>query len=422
MTQPPVVIIGAGLAGLCCARQLVRRGLDVQVLEAGDAVGGRVRTDLVDGFRLDRGFQVLQTAYPEAQQQLDYTALRLYRFRPGALIRTKGRTVRMSDPWRRPQDLLSTIWNGLGTIRDRWKLASLRSQVTRCGEEQLWNVPDSSTLEYLSGECGFSSDIIERFFRPWFAGVFLEEELNTSSRFFRFVFRMFAMGDAALPENGMGAIAKQLAAELPDSSVRLLSRVKLVSGLRVQLEDGETFKSRALVLAADGPEASRLAGGLFEPPESRSMTCLYYAAPKPPLTEPLLVLNGERNGPINNLCVPSNVASSYAPSGQSLISVSVVGQQAKDSPDLERSVQSQLRDWYGSQVDQWSLLRTYHIRHALPNQLAGFRDSACSLKLAEDFYRCGDYCESASIHGAMLSGRKAAEEVLKGLAKKTRSG
>ncbi len=413
MSAKPVVIIGAGLAGLSCARHLVRQGVEVLLLEAQDDFGGRVRTDLVDGFRLDRGFQVLQTAYPEAKRQLDYAALQLRNFEPGALIRTNGKTVKMADPWRRPQAVLSTAFNEVGSFADRLRLARLRWHVTQSTIETLWAEPDSTTFDYLRTTCGFSSDMIDRFLRPWFAGVFFERELATSSRFFRFIFRMFAIGDAALPTDGMGAMSKQLAIEIPGSMCRLSTRVESIDDGVVRLAGGEVINASAIVLAVEGPEASRLTGGQIPSPVSRSTTCFYYAAPQPPITESLLVLNGDQTGPINNLCVPSNVSPSYAPAGQSLVSVSVVGSKENESTGLELEVRRQLRDWFGSDVDRWSILRSDHIRHALPSQPAHFRDrGTLKPKLADALYCCGDYCETASIHGALLSGRHTAETVL----------
>ncbi|MBM4225280.1 MAG: FAD-dependent oxidoreductase [Gammaproteobacteria bacterium] len=318
----------------------------------------------------------------------------------------------MSDPWRRPQDLLATLMNGVGTFSDRLKLARLRWRVTRGSLEDLWAQPDSSTEQYLRETTGLSADMVDRFFRPWFTGVFLEDRLTTSSRFFRFIFRMFALGDAALPEDGMGAIAKQLAESLPASQIRLNTKVDSVQSLRVQLQNGETIESQAIVMAVDGPEAARLTQGAIRSPEFHSTTCFYYSATRPPFERKLLMLNGDRTGPINNLCVPSNVVSGYAPMGRSLISVSVVGSK-QDSHDLEPAVRRQLRDWFGHQTDQWSLLRSYLIRHALPNQSAHFRDTPASSKIAAGLYQCGDHCETSSIHGAMVSGRKAAETVLR---------
>ena len=413
MSVKPVVIIGAGLAGLSCARHLVRQGIEVLLLEAQDDVGGRVRTDLVDGFRLDRGFQVLQTAYPEARRQLDYAALKLRNFEPGAMIRTRGKVVKMADPWRRPQAILSTAFNEVGEFADRWRLARLRWHVTQSTLENLWAEPDSTTIDYLRTTCGFSTDMIERFLLPWFAGVFFERELSTSSRFVRFIFRMFAVGAASLPEEGMGAMSKQLANEIPGGMYRFLSRVESLDGQRVRIEGGQLVDAAAIVVAVEGPEASRLTGGKIQSPDSRSTTCFYYAASQAPIKEPLLVLNGDQTGPINNLCVPSNVAPSYAPKGQALISVSVVGAKVNESTDLEIEVRRQLRVWFGSEVDHWSTLKRYHIRHALPSQSAHFRDGGTpNPKLVGGVYHCGDYCETASIHGALLSGRHTAEALL----------
>jgi phytoene dehydrogenase-like protein len=414
MISKPVVVIGAGLSGLCCARLLLRHNIDVLVLEAQDDIGGRVRTDHVDGFLLDRGFQVLQTAYPEATAQLDYDSLRLHSFDPGALIRTQGRMVEMSDPWRKPSKLLATAFNGIGTLRDRLNLAKLRWHVTHTSVDDLWREPESTTLDYLSKTCGLSDDIISRFFRPWFSGVFLEKELCSSSGFFKFLFRIFALGDASLPEQGMSAIPRQLAAELTPAMLRLSTPVNsLLDSHRVRLRNGETIDCRAIVLAVEGREASRLTSGMIQSPEFRATTCFYFAAPQAPFGEPLLVLNGDNEGPVNNLCVVSNVARSYAPTGQALISASVVGKELMNSSDLNDTVRQQLRQWFGSQVDTWSLLRRYDIPIALPSQQRGFRDSLSGRpRLGNGMYYCGDYCETASIQGAMVSGRKAAENVI----------
>jgi phytoene dehydrogenase-like protein len=418
MKQKPVIIIGAGLAGLCCARILLKHDIDIVLLEAQDDIGGRVRTDRVEGFLLDRGFQVLQTAYPEAAAELDYPALRLHHFEPGALIRTQGRMVEMSDPWRRPSKLLSTAFNGIGTLADRLKLAKLRWHVTHTSIDDLWQEPESTTREYLRNTCGLSSDMVDRFFRPWFSGVFLEKDLTTSSRFFRFLFRIFATGNASLPEEGMGSIPRQLAAGLAPSAIRLSATVdSLVDGHRVRLKSGECIDCRAIVIAVDGPEASRLTGGMIRSPEARSTTCFYYAAPQTPLHDRLLVLNGDNEGLINNLCCVSNVARSYAPAGQSLISVSVLGELEAGSNDVEYSVRRQLREWFGVSVDSWSFLKHYHIPYALPSQPAHFQHGLTLTKrLFDDVYHCGDYSETASIQGAMVSGRKTAQAIIADLA------
>jgi phytoene dehydrogenase-like protein len=412
-TDTAVIVVGAGLAGLACARRLSQAGVATTVLEASDDVGGRVRTDNVDGFQLDRGFQVLQTAYPAAQREFDCAALALAPFEPGALVRTGGRFRRMSDPWRRPGQAFATAFNGIGRLSDRWQLARLRRHVTTRTLEELWSEPDSTTAACLRTEWGLSEDLVQRFLRPWFAGVFFDPELATSSRYFKFVFRMFALGDAALPRRGMRALPQQLAAALPAGALRLGARVEHLEAHSVRLGSGAALKADAVVLAVEGPEAERLSRGALRSPASRATSCFYYAAHAAPVDAPLLVLNGDRDGPINHLCVPSRVSASYAPAGRALISASVVGARAGGDVTLEPDVRAQLRQWFGAQVDGWSLLRHYAIRHALPAQPAHFRDSGWPpTRLAPGLHVCGDARESASIHGALESGRRAAESVL----------
>jgi len=408
-----VVVVGAGLAGLSCACALHAAGMPVLVVERGEEVGGRVRTDQREGFLLDHGFQVLQTAYPEAQRVLDYRALRLHAFEPGALIRTRGRLVRMADPWRRPASAFAALLNNIGTLGDRWKLARFRRLVTRSSPDALLAEPDSSTRDYLLNELQLSTDMVERFFRPWFSGVFLEPDLATSSRFFRFTFLMFAQGDASLPERGMGAIPRQLADQLPAGSLRLNREVKRVEASAVELADGERLAARALVVATEGPRAAELLGDQLPAPDSCSTVSFCFASDKPPIDEPILVLNGDGEGPINNLCVPSNVSRTYAPRGQSLVSVSVVGDPPRDDASLADEVRAQLKDWFGQAVQDWRLLKTWRIRHALPAQPSGSVDSAGrEVRLPSGIFCCGDHRQAASIQGAMLSGRRAAEAVL----------
>ena len=209
-----VYVVGAGLAGLRCARRLHEKGVAATVLEASDGVGGRVRTDRVDEFLLDRGFQVLLTAYPEARDALDYRELELHPFYPGAMVQTGGKLVTVADPFRRRWDGLRTALAPVGSLSDKLKVTKLRRRVTSGSLEELFARPETTTREALAAD-GFSETIVDRFFRPLFGGVLLDRELGTSSRMFEFVYRMFSLGDAALPTRGMGAIPEQLAGGLP---------------------------------------------------------------------------------------------------------------------------------------------------------------------------------------------------------------
>lgn len=409
--MPDVLIVGAGLAGLCCARHLIAHGLSCDIFEAADAVGGRVRTDQVDGFLLDRGFQVLLTAYPEAQRMLDYAALDLQPFYPGALVYMDNGLHRVADPWRHPFDAVRTLLSPIGSLGDKLRVATLRHQVRSGSLHALWNRPERTTLAALE-TAGFSAAMIDAFFRPFFGGVFLERELQTSSRLFEFVFRMFSEGDIALPAGGMGAIAAQLARQLPDAVVHLNRKVQALRDNAVTLTSGETFRARRVVLATEGPEAARLVQDL-EPVASRSVICMYFAAEKPPLDEAILMLNGSDEGPVNNVCVPSAVAPSYAPAGAALISVTILPDHLVQDMHLEQAVRSQMSRWFGSGVRHWRHVRTYRIPHALPAQIP--QPDAVTPRPARhgaDLWVCGDYRESASIHGAMVSGRRAAEAIV----------
>lgn len=405
---PDVIIIGAGLAGLACARRMVEIGKSFVILEASDDVGGRVRTDVVDGFRLDRGFQILLTAYPEAKRHFDYPALKLKSFTHGALIRANGKFERIADPRRNPVHGIGTLFGSIGTLGDKWKLLELETKLRGKEPEQLFEQPEGLTLDLLRWH-GFSDAMIDRFFRPFFGGVFLERDLVTSSRMFRFVYRMFADGDAVAPELGMGELPKQLASLLPAGAVRLNSPVAAIESGRVRLASGEVLETNAVVVATEVPAAAKLLGWP-EPKPGRAVTCLYFAADQSPIQEPTLVLNADEAGPVNNVAVMSDVSASYAPTGKSLISVSVLGDPSYDDATLIETVRKQLVNWFGNQVTGWRHLRTYRIRHALPNQIAPALDPARRpVRVSPGLYVCGDHRTDASINGALYSGWLAAQ-------------
>ena len=404
------IVIGGGLAGLVCASNLHKSGVSCLLIEASDQLGGRVRTDQVDGFLLDRGFQVFLTAYPEAQSALDYKQLELCCFDPGALIRYRGKFHRLSDPWRRPQHALSTVLSPAATLADKFRIASFRKHTTRGQLDEIYNRTEQTTIELLR-ERGFSDVVIERFFRPFLGGVFLDGDLNTSSRMCEFVFRMFSQGDAALPASGMGEIPRQLARHLPSDVIRTTTAVESIEHTNVTLASGERLAARAVIVATPAPIARQLLGDPH-PADGRSVTCLYFAAPGPPVKEPTLVLNGDGAGPINNLCVPSQVSPRYAPSGQSLVSVTVLGHHS-DELRLLAQVQSQLQEWFGQTVAEWRHLKTYVIEYALPVQSPpALQPVAKPTQFREGVFVCGDHCDTGSINGAMASGRRTAEVVI----------
>jgi len=408
-TNPDVLIVGGGLAGLCCARVLQEKGVSFQILEASDGIGGRVRTDEVDGFLLDRGFQVLLTAYPEAKKVLDYARLDLKSFAPGAISWYAGRMNKLIDPWRTPGAWWKVLQSEFGTLGDKVRIARLRNRLRGSSIEEIFRRPDRSTKEALQS-ARFSQQMIHRFFRPLLGGILMDGELKSSSRMYEFVFKMLLEGDATLPARGMGAIPAQLAEKLPPDAVRLNARVDELHENELKLADGEIFRARAIVVAADGPSAARLIGEVE--PASRSVTCFYYAVEEPPVTEPVLFLNGDGAGPVNNFAVISQVAPSYAPPGKHLVSTTVLGTHKLTELQLSGFILAQMKNWFGKVASTWQLLRGYYLTHAQPQQFPGaLEPPQRPVRVRPGVYVCGDHRDNASIQGAMVSGRRAAEAV-----------
>lgn len=411
--HPDVLIVGAGLAGLCCARELHAKGISFQILEASDGIGGRVRTDKVDGFLLDRGFQVLLTAYPEAKRCLDYSRLELKPFLPGVLSWYAGRMNKLVDPWQMPGAWKEAFRSEFGTLADKLRIARLRSRLRRSSIEEIFRRPERGTKDALAAE-GFTSEMIHHFFRPFLGGIFLDGELKSSSRMFEFVLKMISEGEASLPARGMGAIPTQLAERFPSDAVRLNTRVEALHENELTLAGGETLRARAIVIAAEGPSAAHLVGEVE--PASRSVTCFYYAAEETPVAEPILVLNGDGAGPINNFAVISRIAPTYAPADKHLVSVSVLGIHQLTDVQLGGFIIAQMKNLFGKVASAWQFLRSYRITHAQPQQYPGaLEPPERPVRIRPGVYTCGDHRENASINGAMASGRRAAEAVLSDL-------
>jgi phytoene dehydrogenase-like protein len=424
-----VAIIGAGLAGLSCALSLEAAGVSVTLLEASDAPGGRVRTDLVDGFRLDRGFQVMLTAYPEAKRLLDYRALQLKPFQPGALVWHGGKFHRFADPFRNPMGAARFLLDPIIPLADKLQVAKLRRRVQQGNLEEIFTRTERTTRDYLQA-VPFSADIIEKFFEPFFAGVFLERELVTSSRFFEFLFRLFSLGNAAVPAAGMQQIPLQLAAKLRAGTLLTGARVSKLTrnaqSFQIEIAGKDQQEARAVVLAVPGNDGNRLLGGVggWSVPEVRAWnktTAFYYAAQQVPVAEPIILLNGEGRaaGPVNHVAVMSAVSPQYAPPGVHLVVANVVGEApAEDAAlmRLDQAVRLHLRKWFGPAVDSWKMLGAYTLARALPQQRhAEWEQAPVRVGGTGGVYMCGDYRETASIQGALASGRRAAEAVIKDL-------
>jgi protoporphyrinogen oxidase len=408
-----IVIVGAGVAGLVAAIELEKLGYAPTILEATDRVGGRVKTDYWNGYQFDHGFQVLLTAYPELKKYLDLNALNLKYFKPGATIYTGKDTFRFVDPLRQPSSFLAAIFSPAGSLSDKWKMWRLTEKLKQMSIEEIFNTPSVTTFEYLKS-LGFSANIITNFFRPFFSGIFLENELATSSRLFQFIFKMFAEGYASIPEEGMQAIPDQLCAHLQNTEIRYRTSVERIAGNLISTSTGD-FGFEAVIIAT---EPSKMLDGYQSPAKNfRSTVNMYFLIPDVS-SNGYIGLISSGNTLINNLTVLSDVAPRYAPGNKSLLSVSIVGTPHIRGESLIGEVSRELTTILKLNLKEINHLRSFTISKALPDikhpvmHLTGEQ-----IRQGRGIYLAGDYLIGGSLNGAMVSGRQCVEFLMEDLAR-----
>jgi phytoene dehydrogenase-like protein len=409
MNDFSTVIIGGGISGLTCAKYLNEKGYSFMLLEGSDALGGRVRTDNVDGFLLDRGFQILLTHYPEAKKILNYNNLDLKYFESGAMIKAEKGFMKMENPFRKKMAYLTMAFSSVGSLGDKLKIRTFANELAEMSEDEIFKLDATDTLTFLRNY-GWSEKMINNFFKPFFGGVFLENDLTTSSNFFQFVFKQFFRGDAAIPADGMQAIPEQIAEMLPRNSIRKNARVKGFEGNQIFLDGGEVITADRIVVATD-PKTSDILLGETKQRAYNITTCTYFSAESSPLKgKKFIALNPNRKGAVHNVCVPSDVSVHYGNAGKSLISVSTQGLEKLDERNLTNRIKRELFDWFGASVNVWKHLKTYHIPESLVQYRADSERQPS--KLGENLYRCGDYLAYPSLNAAMQTGREVAEMIM----------
>jgi phytoene dehydrogenase-like protein len=408
-----VIVAGAGLAGLVAARHLARLGLDVQVFEREEEVGGRVRTRRENGYLLDRGFQVLFTAYPAARRELDYDDLDLRYFAPGAVLARPGRRSVLADPIRDPSSLFGSMANREVRLGDKLRTLQLRRELARKPNREIFSGEDESIEEYLRAR-GFSDAFREKFAGPFYGGITLDRSLSTSKKVFEFTFKMLSTGDIAVPANGMGEIAEQLArkARVAGATIHLGNGVSSVesTGDEVDVEvGGETVTADATVVATDPKSAHELSGVESIPTDTRGCVTQYFSHTEPLDAGNRLLLNVGDDAP-NEIVPLSSVAPEYAPDDRELLSATFLGTPAESDEELAERVKGKLREWYPErEFPNLEHVHTDRIEFAQFAQPPGIFDRLPGNRTGEgSVYLAGDYTEASSLNAAMESGRKAA--------------
>ena len=407
-----VIVIGAGLAGLRCAGLLAAQGLDVVVLEAADAVGGRQRTDIVDGFRLDRGFQVLNPAYPALRRSVDLDALALGSFPVGVRVRTENGTSELRHPLRHPLSIIPSMRSGLVNGTDavalaRWAAPALVQPISRLAQNDV-------TLSEGWDAVGLRGPLRTAVLEPFLAGVLAERRGETSNAFAQRLIRYFALGRPGLPAQGIAAVPEQLAAHAraAGADIRLSARVERTSargaGIQVEVADGDSIRAARVVVAV-GPDAVADLTGL-PAPATNGLQTWWFAADEPPTRSALLAVDGRGRGPVVNTVVMTHTVPSYAPAGHHLIAATCLLPNG-GTPAEENDVRRHLSEIWDADVAAWDLARRDDIVHALPAQPAPLR-APRSPRSADRLYVAGDHRDTASIQGALASGERAARAIL----------
>lgn len=401
-------IIGGGVSGLIAARVLEKKGFNPIILEASERVGGRIKTDIIEGYQLDHGFQVLLTAYPAVKKYLDYDALNLQFFLPGAYIFKANTQSIIGDPLRDVSLLISTLFSGIGSISDKFKILKLNHKIKKKSLTDIFSEKEQTTLSYLK-EFGFSKDMLNDFFIPFFSGIFLENKLETSSRMFEFVYKMFGEGHAAIPKAGMEAIPKQLLNNLKTTTFQYNTEVANVKDGQITLTNGSKLESDFIISTI--PPGCLVSNIKNQPTEWRSCVTLYFETNKRVIHKPLIGLIVKPDSLVNNIVYNSSLASVTKPAHE-LLCVTVIDDQNLSDHELVTAVEQELKVLCNISITRF--IKQYRITKALPKlENLKYEMKPSETQLSKSLFVAGDTQLNASFNAAMISGEQAAFAVIK---------
>lgn len=416
-----IIIVGAGIAGLSTGVFLKKTGkFDILFIEANDRVGGRIKTEKINGYLLDYGFHIFFTANPIAAELLDIEKLDLRYFKSGALIMKNHSYQKFYDPFKHPKYFFKSLFSKIGTLKDKITILKRRAELRNMSYDKVFDKYEVKTSSILKKR-RFSSKIIKNLFNPIFSHFFMENELSTSRRMFEFYLKMLAEGNMAIPAKGIEEITKQLLSNFDKSEIMFNAKAVNIENDKIILENGEILNADAFVISTEqnGFYSKIIKSNLEN--NQRSSTCYYFSANKSPFDEKLICFNANESKVVSSIAVLSNISHKYAPDGKSLIVATVIGKTNTDENELELKIKDEVSNVFGSQVYDWEKIKCYKIENALPNQdyvLGKSREN--EINPSDKIYLCGDHLLNGTVYGAMKSAKNISEMILKNLIPKSK--
>ena len=405
-----VIVIGGGFSGLSTAYYLQKKGLNVKVFDASGRIGGRAKTDQIDGFLLDWGTHFYHHSTTELQKIINLTKLGLENIYPGYLLRNNDKFLLYSNPMLKTMDVFPALFANNISIKDKLRLFGFSLKLKALSYSNIVKQTEMSTLQYFK-RAGFSKQTIDTLFKPIISSAIFDRSLQSSSKLSLLFLKSLFNDFVSLPKNGIGSIAEAMVKELAPASVCLKSRVKSISEEGVEFSDGRLIKSKAVVIATNAIDAKKICCKIDLNTESTHVSTIYFETEHPPVSKPVMVLNANEHGLVNHVFVPSLLHANYAPKGKHLVAVNIIKSNELDDDELIAEVMVELSGWFGLQVKDWRHIKTYHIKYAMPFKPI-IDDVEFTKHLKDNIFYAGDALSIGTMESALRSGRETAENVI----------